>query len=141
MIVIDVSVIVKCYVPEAGSDKAIKLIAGFEKLVAPELIRVEVSAALCRKAREGQIHANDAALCCDKWRKHLADEVVLTVPNQELLAAAERLALELKHPVQDCIYLALAKSEKTFLMTADNKFRDKATKLHPESKLLADYPG
>jgi predicted nucleic acid-binding protein len=145
MIVVDASVIVKCYVPEEGSDKAIKLISGLDNLVAPELIRVEVSAAICGKTREGEgripLHPADAAACCDKWRKHLEAEVVGIVPNQKLLAEAERLALNLKHPVQDCIYLALAKIEKTVLVTADEKFIAKAGKLHSELRSLYEFPG
>ncbi|HEX3152689.1 MAG TPA: type II toxin-antitoxin system VapC family toxin [Gemmataceae bacterium] len=143
MIVVDASVIVKCYVPEDGSEKAIKLISGLDKLVAPELIQVEVAAAFCGKTRDGEVkmHPDDAAACCDKWRKHMEAEVIATVPNEKLLAVAERLALNLKHPLQDCIYLALAKIEKTVLVTADTKFITKAGKLHPELRSLYEFPG
>src|SRR5262249_17520559 len=51
MIVLDASVAAKAYLEEPGSDEAIALLTGRENLLAPELIRVEVAAALLRRVR------------------------------------------------------------------------------------------
>ena len=47
------------------------------------------------------------------------------VPDGWLLDAAIALAYELKHPVYDCLYLALADSLETAVVTADQKFANK----------------
>lgn len=53
MIVLDASVAVKAYLEEAGSDEATAVLACDQKLLAPELIGVEVCAAICRRVRRG----------------------------------------------------------------------------------------
>lgn len=126
MIVLDASVAAKCYLAEANSDKAIELMAGDAKLFAPELIRVEVSGAICRHVREGKLTEDEVKLRCDKWRQHLAEDVVSLVPDKDLLSRAELLAIELRHPVQDCLYLALAQQHDVPLVTADDVFQKKA---------------
>ena len=52
------------------------------------------------------------------------------VPTSSLIGAAARLALDLDHPVYDCIYLALALQEGYPVLTADRRFHD-AVKRHP----------
>ena len=47
------------------------------------------------------------------------------MPDELLLDAAIGLACDLKHPVYDCVYLALADSLGTALVTADQKFANK----------------
>ena len=42
--------------------------------------------------------------------------------SEPLIPSAFRLALELEHPLYDCIYLALAVETKAKLITADGKF-------------------
>ena len=44
---------------------------------------------------------------------------------RDLVAGAHRLALEIDHPSYDCLYLALADSLDTALVTADQKFANK----------------
>jgi predicted nucleic acid-binding protein len=43
--------------------------------------------------------------------------------DDDLLAAAS-LALELGHPIYDCLYLAMAIRENALVITADRRFRD-----------------
>jgi predicted nucleic acid-binding protein len=43
------------------------------------------------------------------------------VPIEALLRDAVSLALELRHPVYDCLYLALAAQRGTFMVTADQR--------------------
>ncbi len=47
------------------------------------------------------------------------------MPDELRLDAAISLACELKHPVYDCLYLALADSLGIALVTADQKFANK----------------
>ena len=64
MIVLDASVAVKTYLEEAGGEAATELLAGTEKLLAPELIRVEVAGAWCRRRRTGELEAAEVERRC-----------------------------------------------------------------------------
>ena len=60
MIVLDASVAVKAYMEEVGSDEAAAVLTCDKKFLAPELIRVEVCSALCRRVRRGELEAEEA---------------------------------------------------------------------------------
>ena len=120
--VIDASVAVKWLLPEPGSDAAAALLDSGEQLIAPALIRIEVTAAILRKVRMQEIDARGGAVAFRLWLQCLVDGVITLVPDDVHLAAAWAIALRLKHPLQDCLYLALAESRRAVLITADKKF-------------------
>jgi predicted nucleic acid-binding protein len=128
MIVLDASVAAKVYLEEPGSDEAIALLTGRENLLAPELVRVEVAAALLRRVRKGELAAEDARRRCNHWLERLRKGLFRLTPDHELLDDAIALSAELKHPLQDCLYLAAARRFDAPLITADRGFRDRA---HP----------
>ncbi len=104
MIVLDASVAAKAYLEEIGSDEAIAVLASEEKLLAPELISVEVCAALCQRVRCGELEAGQARVRCDHWLGRLQKGLFALTSDRDLLPDAVRLATELKHAVQDgCI--------------------------------------
>jgi predicted nucleic acid-binding protein len=43
------------------------------------------------------------------------------IPDEELRVRAFTLAFDLKHPIYDCFYLALAERERCPLITADSR--------------------
>jgi len=137
VIVVDASVAAKAYLEETGSDEAIALLAGRERLHAPELIRVEVAAALCRRVRRGELQADEALVRCEHWLGRLAGGLIGLTPDRELITAAAALAAELKHPLQDCLYLAEARRLDAPLLTADRAFRDRVAAFDPRVSLLA----
>ena len=47
-------------------------------------------------------------------------------PSSDLVARASAIALEIAHPVYDCLYLACAEVEGAPLVTADGRLRDAA---------------
>lgn len=98
--VVDASVAVKWVVQEEGSEAAASLI-GLE-LTAPTLFIVECANALWAKSRRGELAPEEMggriAL--------LQNAPVELVPSESLIEEATELALRLKHPVYDCIYLA-----------------------------------
>ena len=47
------------------------------------------------------------------------------MPDELLMDEAIRLACDFGHPVYDCLYLALADSLETAVVTADQKFANK----------------
>ncbi len=48
--VVDASVVVKWFVAEAGSQRALQLLSESNRLIAPDLVIVEVATALSRRA-------------------------------------------------------------------------------------------
>lgn len=122
MIVVDASVAVKWLVPEQGSDEADRLLSSSRKLFAPELIRVEVAAALTRRFRTGQAPEAEVREDCARWPQMLAEGILTLSPVEQDYQEAIDLAVRLKHPLQDCLYLALAHRLQATLVTADPKF-------------------
>ena len=108
MIVVDAGVAVKWLLPEPGDAAAQELLATEERLVAPSLIRTEVAAALARRARIREIEPRDAETAIGLRLQTLRDGVIGLVADEADLVTSLELAMELSHPVQDCLYLALA---------------------------------
>src|ERR1700676_5497479 len=107
MIVVDASVAVKPYLEEIGADAATELLAGPTKLLAPELIRLEVAGALCRRVRNGELQPDDAELRSQHWLAELDKGLFALTPDRDLLPEAIALSTKLKHALPDCLYLAL----------------------------------
>ena len=59
MIVLDASVAVKAYIEETGSDEAAAVLTSRKSSWRPELIRVEVCAALCKRVRRGELEKEE----------------------------------------------------------------------------------
>jgi predicted nucleic acid-binding protein len=138
MIVLDASVAVKTYLEEAGAEAATEFIVGTEKLLAPELIRLEVAGAICRRVRNGELEAGEAEMRCQHWLEELDRGLFTLTPDAELLPEAIALSTKLKHPLPDCLYLAVAIQRNAPLITADRAFRERARTLY---KQIAMLPG
>jgi predicted nucleic acid-binding protein len=125
--VVDASVAIKWLVDEPLSAQAAKLLDDDLPLAAPELIYAEAANALWAIARRGQIGAADVREALD-----LLADAPLMVPSsmRQLMAAAARLAVDLDHPVYDCLYLALALQEQRPVITADLRFH-RVVRAHP----------
>lgn len=115
-IVIDASVALKWVLDEPGSDKA-RLLAE-QALIAPSIWIAEAANSLWRRCRIGDITANDARVRLNELRT----APILPVDFEPLIDEALGLALEMGHPVYDCIYLALALRHDTEVVTADRRF-------------------
>jgi predicted nucleic acid-binding protein len=125
MIVVDASVAAKWLLPEAGSSAAIGLQGGPDLLVAPDLIRLEVASAITRRVRaekeKDRLPPDEAVARCTKWFRLLDIAILSLVPEQDILAEAVALSARIKHPLQDCLYLAVAVRFNAPLLTADDK--------------------
>jgi predicted nucleic acid-binding protein len=115
-IVVDASVAVKWVCAEPDSNLAVALRA--EELIAPALWLAESANALWRRARIGDIMAEEANLRLAE----LANAPVATLAIEAYLALALGLATEIGHPIYDCLYLALALRHDTHVVTADRRF-------------------
>src|ERR687892_120775 len=119
MIVIDASVAVKWFFAEPDEEAARDLLEHGQPLVAPGLIRVEVAAAIVKKARLGQVAADEARAALELWWRAPEEGGLLVVSDERDLRTASDLTLALRHPLHDCVYLALAERLHAPLVTAD----------------------
>ena len=117
--VVDASVAVKWLIDEPHSKQAARLLDDDLILAAPELIFAEVANALWAIALRGGIAAASI-----REALHILDDAPLVVPctMKQLMPAAARLAIDLEHPVYDCMYLAMAIQEQRPVVTADRRF-------------------
>ncbi len=125
MIVVDASIAVKWFVPEKNSEKAEELLFSGKKLVAPEIIRTEVAAALTRLYRMNDLSRLATENLLKDWCQSLSDETVTLEPVACDFSVATKLSMDIRHSLQDCLYLAVAKRLNVPLITADEKFLKK----------------
>ena len=132
-VIVDASVALKWVFDEPESAAAITL--RDDDLLAPSLWLAEAANAVWKRARLGDITAEEAAVhFCE-----LANAPVVSVAIEPHLARALSLAVEIGHPIYDCIYLALALHHETHVVTADRRFVSAASRagLTDRVRLLA----
>ena len=121
VVVVDASVVVNWFHLEPDSSKARALFSQGNDLVAPNLALLELANALRRIVVSGTVSAPYAEQCL----VDVTGMVIVVEENADLILDALRLALSLKHPIYDCIYLALAQRLNARLVSADVQFIDK----------------
>jgi predicted nucleic acid-binding protein len=141
MIVLDASVTVKWFASEPGSAEARSLVHSDEELVAPELAQVEVASALVKKAIRQQLNLEEAHEALSLWFEAINDGDIVLLPDADCLAAASELALQMAHPLADCLYLALAERLGVALITADRAFARRAARRSSLVRILEDASG
>jgi len=114
-VVIDASVAVKWLVEEVGSAEARRL--SDRRLHAPDLLSTECANALWRKTLNGELTAEEA----QERLAALGRAPIALSPSNELAPMALGIALDLRHPVHDCVYLALAVRRRARLVTVDRR--------------------
>ena len=121
-IVVDASVAVKWVLREIGSDAADALL-DHDGLIAPSIWLAEATNALWRRARMAEITAKEAS----ERLSELQNAPVASVVFEPHLDRALKLATEIRHPIYDCLYLALAVHHDTHVVTADRRFATATT--------------
>jgi predicted nucleic acid-binding protein len=140
MIVVDASIAAKWYLNEPGAEEAATLLTSDAILIAPALIRVEVTGAILRRYREKLLSLERAQEACVLWDADLAGGAIRLVPDDSLLAAARALAFQIRHTIQDCLYLAAAvQAGRVRLVTADSTFHTRAAPVFPFVELRAHW--
>jgi predicted nucleic acid-binding protein len=137
--VIDASVAAKWFIPEAGSEAALAYLDDEHKLLAPDLLWPELGNVLWKKARRGELSADEARDVLDLARR----APLLTRPSGPLTPAALELALALDCTVYDGLYLALAVQSDSVLITADEalKRRVAGTDIDESIRVLGERRG
>lgn len=132
-LVLDANVAAKWCVKEKDSDIAVALLANQDLLfIAPDIFLSEVANALLRQHRLGQLGKDELDRALDD----------LTITSPELVASsslmkdAVDLAVEIDHPVYDCLDLALAARSEMNLVTADREFAEKCRRRLAASSLV-----
>jgi predicted nucleic acid-binding protein len=118
-VVVDASVAVQWYLPEAQSEQAEVLLDESYRKHVPELLYLEVASVLWKRCHQrGEISAEEVA----EIRGRL-DELPLVgyASSRGLLDEAVKLALKTGRTVYDCVYLAMADLLDCPLVTADRK--------------------
>jgi len=116
-LVIDASVALKWLVEESGSEAALALQG--RDLAAPALLRIEAANVLRTMVARG-VAARGQVL--DLLRLLQSAPVMIVDSDDALEGRALELAIELGHPVYECVYLALAERLGRILVTADGRF-------------------
>ena len=118
-LVVDASIAFKWFVPEADAESALALLDQDVELLTPDLIFAEIGNAMWARLRT--IEAGAAA--ADAAQLALRRIFNRIFPASDLVRRATQLAFELRHPVYDCVYLALCEQENALLVTADERLR------------------
>lgn len=116
-LIIDASTAVKWFLPERDADRARSLLDSKHRLIAPDLLWIEVASVVWKVARRGAISDDEA-------QQIIADAAafpVETVESFPLLPEALRIATEADRTVYDSLYVALAAREGAAMVTADER--------------------
>jgi predicted nucleic acid-binding protein len=114
--VVDASVATKWFIEEAGRAQAIQLLDVADRQ-APDLLLVEVANVVWKKTLQGQVSATQAQFICAS----IAHCFNVLHSSDSLIERALAMAIDLHHPVYDCVYLACAERAGTRLATADRR--------------------
>ena len=136
MIVVDASVAAKWYLAEPESTQALALLNSRNVLMAPDIIRPEVTSAITRAARTGRISTLQARNAAHSWLRHVQSELVVQEPAVTDIEAAIDLALTLGHGSMDCLYLAMAMRHAASLITADALFVRRSSPIYADIRSL-----
>jgi predicted nucleic acid-binding protein len=112
-LVVDASVAIKWVLEEEGSAAARRLVGA--ALIAPDLLLTECTNVIWKRVKQGDLAAGFAAARLGALRR----TPVRLTPSVDLLDRALQLAIELAHPIYDCLYLALTIEAAGVLVTDD----------------------
>jgi predicted nucleic acid-binding protein len=115
--VVDVSVVVKWFVPEVYSEAAKRLLGEANDYFAPDLLFAETANTVWKKTRRRELSLDEG--------KRLVMDIgriaVETVSCRVLAEDAHVLANAIERPVYDALYVALAVRLDTRMITADDR--------------------
>jgi predicted nucleic acid-binding protein len=120
-LVVDSSIALKWFLPEADSSIARRILEGYQMgdvvLYAPDLIFAEFANVLWKRQRFQGLLAEDAEAILQAF----GQLAVTSIPSERLIHAALKLATRHERTVYDMLYVALAVQEACPFVTADHK--------------------
>jgi predicted nucleic acid-binding protein len=124
-VVVDASIAFLWFANEPDRWGADQLLEADSPLLAPDLMAVEATNAWWKKHRRREMERADV----EQAVTNLLALGIGWTPSAALLPSAARLAVELGHPVYDCLYLALAAAHAVPIATADERLRQAAKRI------------
>lgn len=116
-VVVDANVAAALLIDLAYSSAAREAVTGAECIIAPDLVVHEFANALWKLVAGGRMTENFAHQALTGLEALISD----LVAGSGIVHEALRIAIELRHPVYDCFYLALALERDATLLTADRR--------------------
>ena len=138
MIVVDANVSLKWFIPERGMAEALRVLRSGRKLIARAIIKEEVISGLVRRVRREELSAGEARESTSDWLRELRNETVHLMEDELLLVEAAEIGFNIKHPLFDCLYLALAMRLNVPLVTADRTLFERASAMSSNVYWLMD---
>lgn len=132
MAIADASVALKWFVAEPDSDLAIALLQS-QPLAAPDFLLIELRAALWTRVRRNLSSLEDIR----RAKNEIAGIGIALRPSSDFVRSAFDIALELSHPIYDCLYLATALGMDDLLVTADQRFLQVASASRYSGQVVA----
>lgn len=126
--VVDASVALKWFVDEVHKEHADAVLRRNEPLLAPQHFRMELTSAVLKKIRAGDIDGGVVG----ELLAAIADAPVAEVATGSLFASAMDIALRFDRSIYDSLYVAVAFQEECRLVTADKKLHDAIAPTYPE---------
>jgi predicted nucleic acid-binding protein len=115
-LVVDASIAAKWFVEEDGREQALQILDLADRQ-APDLIVAEVANVLWKKALRGQVTDAQARAICSALPRYFDT----LHASGALVESAMAIALALRHPLYDCLYVACAMRVAGRLVTADQR--------------------
>ena len=115
--VVDASVAVKWFVREDLQANAVRLLDHAPQLYAPDWIIPEIAHVAFKKWRDREIETEQARAMVRVLPTFLAH----LYPSAGFADRALDIAMAVRHPVYDCLYIACAEMTDSVLVTADNQ--------------------
>ena len=131
MPIVDASVATAWFV-EIGTSKSARPLLLREPLYAPSLLRVALTNLLLKYVRAGLLLENAPLAAV----RNLDGIVRVWIEDNFLLPAATAMALQHRHKIYDCLYLALAVERREPLVTADRRLAAIAREIPVEVELI-----
>ena len=124
VVIVDASVGLKwlgLFAQEQLVDRAKALLdrktAGQITLMVPDLFWLEISSALCKAVRRNKCTPEEASQSLEEMQRL----PVQTVPSTNLVNSAQEIAIQYGRSIYDSLYVALARTTRSELVTADEK--------------------
>lgn len=118
-IVVDASVAVKWSIEESLREQACSILRYGARLLAPDLLFAEMANICWRKATSGEVSLQQARLVIAAARAVLPE----VAPTAAHAGRALEIALALRHPAYDAVYIACAEAMDGVFLTADRRLQ------------------
>lgn len=116
-VVVDCSIAIKWAVAEPDWQRARALLDYAGPIVAPDLIIAEIGNVVWKKVLRGELVQEQA----QKAPSEIAAGFARLPPSFQFVDRAVEIALALRYPVYDCVYLACGETENALFVTDDHR--------------------